>query len=374
MRHLILTSLLALAPAIQAEDAKQLLNLHGVPKAERTLLPIAVTWPEKPGEAALCLWHDDKLAVLSITIDDNVAKNIDWWLRETAKRDLKVTWFLVAGGIGNTNVVMNGTWDDWKKVRAAGHGLESHTVSHLSGSRNLETWKGIAWEYAESRTLIEAGLGDGHRVTSLAYPGGTYPGKNDPEVAAKHFAAGRTGRGSLNGPQGLDYMNINAMSKSNFGEMPQNAFSNADNLLDPENKPSYRGWCVVLRHYFNESDPEIVKTISLGLDWAVKHREQVWTARFGDAARYGQERETSKLAVTANEPARIVISLTDRMDDRIFDFPLTVKVRLPDAWKGATATQKDAPANVRIVEREGARFALVGIVPDHGDTVLVPVP
>lgn len=358
--------------AWSGDDPNQLLNLRGVPKTERNLLPIAFTWPQQPGEAALCLWRDDKLAVLSFTIDDNCAMNIDWWLKETAERDLKVTWFLVAGGIGKSNPSMNGTWEDWKKVRTAGHGLESHTVTHLSGSRNMETWKGIEWEYAESRTIIEAGLGDGHRVTSLAYPGGSYPGKNDPEVATRHFAAGRSGKGMLNGPQGLDYLGVNAMSKSNFGERPQNAFNNADNLFNPEYKQGYRGWCVVLHHYIKEKDPEGGKSVRAELDWAVKHRDKLWIGRFGEVACYAQERETAKLAVIANEPSRIVLSLTDRMDDRIFDVPLTVKVRLPDDWKGATATQKEAPAAVRIVEHEGARFALVEVVPDRGDTVLVP--
>lgn len=375
-RRLLASCLLLLAgpawqPLAAGEDAAQLPNLKGVPRAERTILPLEFTWPAQAGEAALCLWRDDKMAALSYTIDDNCAMNIDWWLKETAERDLRVTWFLVAGGVSNSNPTMNGTWERWKAARAAGHALESHTVTHLSAAKNEATWKGIDWEYAQSKALIEAGLGDGHRVTCLAYPGGGQSSKNDPAVAAAHYVAARSTRGMLNGPQGFDYLAVNAMSKANFGERPESAFNNADNLMNPAYKQGYRGWCVVLYHYVKEGDPAVVAGVRADLDYAVKHRERLWVGTFPDVARYAQQRETARLAVAESAPERIAFDLTDRMDDRVFDVPLTVKVRLPEGWTTATATQAGKPAPVRLVAHDGAQFALVDAIPDRGRTTLV---
>jgi peptidoglycan/xylan/chitin deacetylase (PgdA/CDA1 family) len=297
--------------------------------------------------------------------------NIDWWLQETGGRGLQVTWFLVAGGISTSNPAMNGTWERWRQALAAGHALESHTVTHLSAAKNELTWKGIAWEYGDSKAMIEAGLGDGHRVTCLAYPGGGQSAKNDPEIAAAHYAAARGTRGMLNGPQGLDYLSVNAMSKANFGERPENAFNNADNLMNPDYKNGYRGWCVVLYHYIKESDPAAVAGVRADLDYGVKHRDQLWIGTFPDVACYAQERETARLSMAENTPERIAFDLTDRMDDRVFDLALTVKIRLPDTWSSATATQSGKPAKVRLVKHDGATFALVDAVPDKGRTTLV---
>ena len=60
------------------------------------------------------------------------------------------------------------------------------------------------------------------------------------------------------------------------------------------------------------------------------------------------------------------------MDDALFDFPLTVKVRLDAAWASAKALQGAKEMGCTVVEHDGAKFALVQVVPDRGDVVLKP--
>jgi peptidoglycan/xylan/chitin deacetylase (PgdA/CDA1 family) len=358
------------ASPAERPTGNQLLNLHGVPKDERTILPLEFVWPKKAGEAALCLWKDDKTAVFSLTIDDNCAQNIDWWLRESAARNIKLTWFLVAGGISGKNPAMHGTWERWKTVMDQGHALESHTMTHLSASKNLDTWKGLNWEYRDAKLHLEQNL-PGNIVSTLAYPGGGQSKHNDPTVAAKYYIAGRGGPGTLNAPQGLDYLSTRSMTKANLGEYPEKTFNNADNIMNPESS-AYRGWCILVFHYVREKDPEHVATVLKALDYAAKHQDQLWIARYPDAVRYAQSRETSQLTVTENSSSRIALQITDRMDDRYFNFPLTVKVRLPDQWNAVNAQQKGQTAASQIVEHGGAKFALVDVIPDGGEAVLTP--
>lgn len=355
-------------------DPNQLLNLRGIPVAQRTILPLDFTWPANPGQAALCLWKDDKTAALSYTIDDNNVGDTTWWINEAAQRDLKLTWFLVASGISVNNPSMNGTWEQWRTVRDAGHALESHTMTHLSGSRNPETWQGLHWEYEGSKIRIQDNIGSGHKVTTLAYPGGAYPASNDPAVAALYYAAARGTTGTLNAAQNTNYLSVNAMSKANLGTNPANAFSNADNMLtlNPSYRQGYRGWAVIIYHSINQGDPAMVAKTHAELDYAVTHRDELWVGSFNDVARYGQSRETSTLTVTENTADRIAFQLTDRMNDSVYDFPLTVKVRLPDPWSNAVAVQNGNPAPVQLVEHNGATYALVEAVPDRGETVLTP--
>ena len=76
----------------------------------------------------------------------------------------------------------------------------------------------------------------------------------------------------------------------------------------------------------------------------------------------------------ANESGstKIVFTLTDQMNDELYDYPLTIKVRLPNTWKGAAATQNKVVIPVQVVNYEGAPYALVKAVPDRGQVTLMP--
>ncbi|WP_269542394.1 polysaccharide deacetylase family protein [Cerasicoccus fimbriatus] len=346
---------------------KQLLNLSGIPSKERMNVPVEYVWPENAGEAAVCLWKDDKAAAISYTIDDNCAMNIDWWLNEAAQREMKLTWFVVTGGISNSNPAMNGEWSQWQAVYDAGHSVESHTVTHLGGASKPE-WKGIEWEYEDSKEAIDANIA-GNTVTALAYPGGGNSSKNDAEVAKEIYIAARGTRGTTNGARGLDYMSINAMSRPNIGDNPKASFSDCSLLIDPESK-AYRGWGVFIYHYIKGDNMDKTRE---QMDFYYNNRDDFWCASFSDAAKYAQSRDTSTLEVVENGNNRIVLNLTDWMKDDLYTYPLTVKVRLPDGWNGFRAKQGEGEElTTQVIEHEGAKYGLVDIVPDGGQTVLIP--
>ena len=75
----IVFSALALC-AFAAVGGEQLLNLPPPPKGGRFKTPTDLVWPEKPGDADVCLWAGDRFAACSITIDDNCKPDHEWWL------------------------------------------------------------------------------------------------------------------------------------------------------------------------------------------------------------------------------------------------------------------------------------------------------
>lgn len=367
---LILCGTGRVASASTPVKGEQLFNLADVPAKERTAIATD-HWPELPGQASVCMWKDDKLAAISFTIDDNCAMNVDWWLQTAEAYEVPLTWFLVTMGIDKNDGrgAMNGTWELWRRAQAAGHAIESHTVSHLSASKNLETWPGIEWEYRGSQEQINAGIPDS-RALFLAYPGGGQSKLNNASVAAKFYLAARGTKGVCNGPRNIDYLNVAAMSKVSIAEGQPDAWGNLNNLIDKTlyRGSQYGGWAVTLDHYVKEPfGPYLEK-----FEFYKRHRDKLWAGTFGDVARYGQQRDTSTLEVLESTPARIALRLTDRMDDSFYDVPLTVKVRLPDAWTGTDARQNGESLDVCVVGRDGARFALVPVVPDRGDVVLAP--
>ena len=138
-----------------------------------------------------------------------------------------------------------------------------------------------------------------------------------------------------------------------------------------------RGWCATLHHFIHHGRPpeEVAESVAKSeakLDNLAKYKDRIWIDTFPAVAKYGQERDTATLKTVSSDAKRIALSLADRMDDTLFDEPLTLKVRLPDAWTSVRATQGGKPVAARIVEHDGAAYALVDAIPDRGEIVLTP--
>lgn len=419
-------------------------------------------WPEKVGEADLCLWHDDKLAALSLGVDDNFAGEIDWWKEQAKLYDFKVTWFVISGRImkEEDGRSYGGYWSQFKELESLGHAVESHTVTHLhvdepgwgtpewsyakaSAARGaalkaakaavavpkegeaaaaskpaaeesgegasaafpsgkltegqvkdmreailkrglsstpesltaarlasantpaIDPAKGIEWEYAHAIEQIDGNI-PGKKASALAYPGGANTIFNDRYLAAKYFRVARGARGAPNNAGMIDYMCTNAMSGWDFDSTQG---GNPRNVLDPQryNGYYYRGWVILFAHGVSASKESFQKTF----EFLKENRENLWIGLFTDVAKYGQERDTATLKVESPGPEKITFLLTDEMDDSYFNFPLTVKVRIPNEWKEVNATQGDKAVAAKVLEHEGALYALVSAVPDAGLVTVV---
>lgn len=369
--------LLVLAATLAAQDAaptsttKARFNLPTKPDKPRFVLT-DITWPAQPGEAAVCLWFEDKFAAYSVTIDDNCAMDVPWWLEQSKAHGLPLTWFLVTSGINDPKAYkgMTGTWPLWQSVLEQGHEIGSHSVLHWHGFAKdgtpPEGWQGFAWECSESKLQIEAGM-PGHQVRVMAYPGGPGQKFNDPDVAIRHYLAIRGGTG-INRANQIDYRNVNYMSAPSWND-PKLQRTDPTSILtrDPKS-PYFRGWASPLFHFVGK--PEFKEKALVALAFYKDHAAELWGGRFGDIARYAQERDTATLAVAENTADRIALDLTDEMDDALYAHPLTVKVRLPAAWTDIQAVQDGKPCAARVVEHEGGRFALLAVVPDRGRCVI----
>ena len=64
-----------------------------------------------------------------------------------------------------------------------------------------------------------------------------------------------------------------------------------------------------------------------------------WCGSWHQITLYGKEYQTSSVNVTESTDSQIKLTLTDEMDDFIFNQALTIKVDIPDSWTSVTATQ-----------------------------------
>jgi peptidoglycan/xylan/chitin deacetylase (PgdA/CDA1 family) len=342
-----------------AQAAEQLPNLSDEKPAPRFAVGDR-TWPAQPGDAEICLWKDDKMAPVTFTVDDNCSPDVPWWLEMGDKYGIKVTWFLISKNIEGNG--WGGTWDLWKQVLAKGHDIQSHTHTHL----HIEEpgWQSIEWEYTESKKVLEENL-PGTRVRFLAYPGGPNSKLNDRTVAAKIYAGARGVTGTLVPANVIDYFGVRAVTESSFNN-PEAKWADIKRVLDPADKV-FRTWMIFIYHGVKDKSTDRPLFV-----WLAENKQHFWFASFAEASLYGQQRDTATLKVTDKDASKVVFSLNDKLDDAVFDYPLTVKVHLPSGWTGAAAEQEGKSVGVEIAENGGVRFALVEVVPDRGPVVLTP--
>ena len=347
------------APALPApytpSDSNQLMTLgeSATPRFKLT----EISWPAEPGQGEVCLWKNDAYAACSLCIDDNNAWNHVWWREICAKYSIKVTFFVITGGVDGPSKVQFGSWDDWRAMHAAGIDVESHSVNH-SGGDDTNPVAFVNAEYAGSKQSIEKEI-PGHRCLTMGYPCGR--GRSD--LAAGYFIAVRGASATPSPANQINYLNTGIGNvapeyvNTILGCPPKNCW------LD---NPIYRrGWIQPTWH--SVSDATNAESAIANI---VARRDQLWIDTFTSVAIYGQERDSATLKTIASGPDRIELALADRMRDDIFDQPLTLKVRLPDSWTGVTARQKGATVAARLVQHEGHPYALVQAVPDRGPIVL----
>lgn len=115
-----------------------------------------------------------------ISFDDGWAEHYHWLRTELEPRGMRGVLFVFTGAVGPTR---NGggyiSWEELRELEAAGHEVQSHTVSHgvLAGMPPAA----LERELRESRRTIEERTG--HAVHVLAYPFGRL------DAVAAHAAA-----------------------------------------------------------------------------------------------------------------------------------------------------------------------------------------
>ncbi len=376
MRRILRAASLALAltaSAAGADDTQlRTLGKAGAPRFD----PPEITWPAAPGEAEICLWKDDKYAAISLTIDDNCRPDHDWWLAQAEKHGFKLTWFVVTDGVmEGRNVGFNGTWEDWQRLADAGHSIQSHTTNHRSAPKDGPAIpdEEIHAMYRDSLAAINAHVTN-NVACCIAYPSG----EPHEEIAAQYAIACRGVYGVPNAAGNVNYLNV---SKGDYAQGYINALLGEEvdepKWLNMRGRPLRRGWCAALHHFVHhgrtpEEVAESVASCEKKLENLARYKDRLWIDTFPAVAKYGQERDTATLKTVSSDATRIALSLSDRMDDTLFDEPLTLKVRLPDAWTSVRATQGGKPVDAVFVAHDGAPYALVDAVPDRGEIVLAP--
>ena len=325
-------------------------------------------WGQTIGDASVCLWNDDKLSAFTITIDDNNEQDIPYWKQLQKKYGFKYTWFIVTEADKTQNVK---NWNLFKELSKSGNAIQGHDDQNWydhpkKGQRNPSIRK-YRKRLQKTIASIEKQIVDQKCVT-YAYPWGQ---GNTVEVS-KHFIASRGVIGLLNPANQIDFKQIRSISNPHIYKDNSTRDKYILPLIDKfsklEDKNYYRGWGST--HFHHITSEEAQKTTDEFLNYLKQKEDKLWMGTFPEVAKYAQEFATHALKVDSISTTEISFTLTDEMQDEIYDFPLTVKVRLPNNWMIVTATQNGKSIESNLITYNENTYALVKAVPDRGQVML----
>lgn len=304
-------------------------------------------WPSEPGEASVCLWHNDKIAAASITIDDNIESDHEWWQTMHWIYNLDYTWFIILNSVSS--------WDKYQALIDAGNEVQGHDNCNIN-DYDTATYRG---ELEYTKLQINNNLTDNNCIT-YAYPCGD---QSKQDIARSIYISIRGVTGVLNHANKINYIDLNSRSATND-------IHDIRVLLDPSetlwNQSYYRGWASY--HYHSIASKKVETEAFLSALSA--KTDSIWVGKYSEVARYAQERDSHSLDLTENNDSTIIFTLSDEMKDEYFDFPLTVKIRIDNSWEDIHATQGNSGIEAELIEFQGNKYALVQAVPDQGEVSL----
>ena len=308
-------------------------------------------WPSGAyGSVVIAPWYGNTTTVFTLTVDDNIMTDFAQWIAYYQEYGVPATFFAPTSTFFETGVT-------WYELADAGLLAQSHSHYHLSSgtysSGNLTSAQVWMDFYLGQQDINNAGA---HTSSVIGYP----CGYNDPTYSKLLYIAGRGTYGSSNAFSSINYNSI-----ASYSGLPSSFLTSFPSIVNAANGTWY---CT---HYHSIGGSSATLPSYLALIQGYINEGKVWATTFMQAAQYGQERDTATVTVRSADGNMIVFSVTDRMNDILFDQALTIKIKVDGTWSAARAYQNGHEVSARVVTVGTDTYLLVDAVPDRGDVTVV---
>jgi peptidoglycan/xylan/chitin deacetylase (PgdA/CDA1 family) len=319
-----------------------------------------------PASYEIGTWPHFCSAAVSYTFDDNCPNQLAIAVPMFNEYGFPMTLFTVT----SKSWGWQANWAGLQAAALKGHEIASHTVSHnsLSSSTTPANDSLQRYELSASRDTINARI-TGQQCVTIAYPN-CVTGIN--AVVQQYYFAARICSGVIEPKTPNNYMGISSFVCGDAGATK----TGADFKARLASAASSKGWVVYLIHGINGTEsgaysPIKADTIRVTLDYLKANTDKFWVATFANAARYARERNAATLTETSVQDTVIALTLTDTLDNALYNMPVTFRRPLPTNWISATGTQKGKVMNTTVVDISGTKYIVFDAMPDGGDILLV---
>ena len=320
----------------------------------------------------ICNFLNNKKAAVSMTLDDGYLEATQYLGELFKENNVRGTVMFRADWVEKWS---DATKAEWIKTLEDGNmDVGNHSYSH--GTLYDDT--------AYSAEELEEEVGGAYDILKSAFPNEKILTFAAPfnktsaallEVIEKYHGACRIGSAKLMSanPTLEEMYAVTAYSASNE--------KTADDLKGYVDSAVEDGkWLVMYFHEINESEASneedvtqknnIKPSACVPFVEYVGENEDVWAGSFEEVVQYNREKLATTVTINEINETSMKLSITDTLDNTLYDFPLTVKVNVPDQWSSVTVTQNGQSTEVATVTENEKTYAYINIIPDKGEVEL----
>jgi len=301
-------------------------------------------------------WSGYRTCAVTYTFDDNSAKQFTVVQPIFDKYGYKMTFFVITKKITS--------WTNYVNAANNGHEIASHTVNHI----RMDTMDIVRQdaELKNSKELIISKTDS--KCLTMSYPNCALA---DRATTQKYYIAARSCAGTIVPKTPTDFYRISSISTGNASTSYMQTVKQFNDKVN--SAKSSKGWCVFLTHSIDDEagySPTKSDTIAKHLEYIWQNDDIFWVASFGHIVKYIRERNALSISEIMINQNSYKFSVTDNLDNSIFNVPVTIKRMLPSTWTNAKIYQNDELLPSKIVTFENNKYVIFDIIPDNGDAIL----
>jgi len=297
----------------------------------------------------IATWEGFRTAAVTFTFDDGCPNQFSAAVPIFNKYEYKATFFIPIQ-------MNNPNWNTLRNLANNGYEIGNHSVTHPGTVTESEI--------SSAKNTINQNI-PGFDCNTIAYPNCNVP--NPESMVAKYCIGGRVCDGQVVNKTPSNYYRIGSIICGNQGSC--NSLANFQTQLNTAKNKN--GWAVFLIHEVNNGNgysPLQASVIESTLGYIKQNDGDFWVTTFRNAILYSKERDAAKINELTNTANEITLTLTDNLDNAVYNYPLSIRRATPAGWTNVTATQggKTIEASIK------SGYIYFSAVPGAGTIVLTP--
>ncbi|MBO4896806.1 MAG: polysaccharide deacetylase family protein [Clostridia bacterium] len=310
-----------------------------VTPAAGSVMTFKIYSPTVDNSIAIAEVKDNKDAIYTITTDDGF-HDTNFFIDEKLQQyNMRATLGVVTSTVGGSGKV---SWNDLQTLVNSGRwDLANHTKNHKQSTFSSLTEAELQEEINGARQIILEHF-PSQKVLSVYTPGGISSSMIKSVAAEEHLVFRLAGGGNNSWPLSMD----NIMEVSVNGPMAganNTGVSTMNGWID--SGISGKKWIVEMWHGIGNDASSWSGNVSEQnaaehFAYAAQKRDEgkLWVATLDEVAVYNAERLAANIRKVSESSSQMVLSLTDGLDNSVYDQPITLNITIPSGKSGASVT------------------------------------
>ena len=310
---------------------------------------------------------DNKKAIWTFTSDDSLTTSCEYFSNEFQKNGLQGSLAMVVNTFYNDDGSLNSEKvDAFKDIFKTGRfDITNHTYNHTDPRLNygeegyVEYWEN---EIDGAQKWFEDTF-EGEKVFTVANPLVVTKPEVDEIIKVNNWAArnGKIGANNSLNPTEDEWYHLRWQhANSNCTVESMKAW--IDSVIEE------RKWQIELWHGVDgEGSSPVPSSVATNhFKYVASKKDDLWVATFNEAVQYLREKQNSEIKINVNSDKNLEVCINHNLPEDLFNYPLTIRTRVPADWKTVKVTQGNKVQTVNVK----SRHILYDVIPD-GSTVLI---